>query len=299
MLTLEEAERRIARIEADLRLVTNRTEHPNEITAFSSAGALLGPGLGIKEGSGITITRTTNGLLVITAGGGGVSYATPSIALGSSAAAGAATTVIRSDSTIAAFDATTPANVGTAAVGAVAFAARRDHVHGTGAGTPTSSAPGDAAATGAGPAAAMTNHVHGRESYATLAANLKQYVRFGWAPDAAPGAVVTAGNQQGNIWHSGPLGFTATKLYVDAETAPGASGLPITIEYGDTNDLDTVAAWTTVATYTLSSEKSNATTTMTNAAVPADRLLRMNIGTIVGSPADVTVTLEGKEVLTT
>ena len=41
-------------------------------------------------------------------GGGSVSYATPAVVLGSSAAAGAASTVIRSDSTIAAFDATSP-----------------------------------------------------------------------------------------------------------------------------------------------------------------------------------------------
>ncbi len=65
-------------------------------------------------------------------GGSGVSYATPSIALGSSAAAGAASTVIRSDSTIAAFDATSPSTqaIGdSAVVGSAAFASRRDHKH--------------------------------------------------------------------------------------------------------------------------------------------------------------------------
>ncbi len=64
--------------------------------------------------------------------GGTVSFATPSIALGSSAAAGAASTVIRSDSTIAAFDATSPTTQAfgdSAAVGTAAFAARRDHKH--------------------------------------------------------------------------------------------------------------------------------------------------------------------------
>ncbi len=65
-------------------------------------------------------------------GGSGVSYATPAIVLGSSAAAGAAGTVIRSDGTIAAFDATNPSTQAfgdSAAVGSVAFAARRDHKH--------------------------------------------------------------------------------------------------------------------------------------------------------------------------
>lgn len=64
--------------------------------------------------------------------GAAVGYATPSIALGAAAAAGAATTVIRSDSTIAAFDATNPSTQAfgdAAAVGSAAFAARRDHKH--------------------------------------------------------------------------------------------------------------------------------------------------------------------------
>jgi len=62
-----------------------------------------------------------------------VSLATPAIALGSAAAAGAASTLIRSDATIAAFDATAPVTQAfsdAAAVGAAAFAARRDHKHG-------------------------------------------------------------------------------------------------------------------------------------------------------------------------
>ena len=122
---------------------------------------------------------------------------------------------------------------------------------------------------------------------------------FLWTPDAAPATTIVAGDQQGHIAHSGPGGLTAVTLYVDAETAPGASGLPITVQYGDTNDLDTVASWTTIATYTLSSEKSNKQTSMTNATVPADRLMRMNVGTIVGTPNDATITLEGKTLLTT
>lgn len=59
-------------------------------------------------------------------------FATPAVVLGSAAAAGAATTVIRSDSTIVAFDATAPSTqaVGdAAATGAAAVAARRDHKH--------------------------------------------------------------------------------------------------------------------------------------------------------------------------
>lgn len=59
-------------------------------------------------------------------------FATNAVALGTAAAAGAAATLIRSDATIAAFDATAPSTQAfgdAAAVGAAAFAARRDHKH--------------------------------------------------------------------------------------------------------------------------------------------------------------------------
>ncbi len=82
---------------------------------------------------GTGLTGTDNGDDTITVTAGAVpSFATPSIALGSSAAAGAAGTVIRSDGTIAAFDATSPTTQAfgdSATVGTAAFAARRDHKH--------------------------------------------------------------------------------------------------------------------------------------------------------------------------
>lgn len=58
-------------------------------------------------------------------------FAVPSIVFGSAATAGVAGTTIRSDATIAAFDAVNPAAVDGAAagVGTAAFSARRDHVH--------------------------------------------------------------------------------------------------------------------------------------------------------------------------
>jgi hypothetical protein len=65
--------------------------------------------------------------------GGVTGFATPAIVLGTAAAAGAATTVIRSDSTIVAFDATVPTTQAfgdSAATGSAAVAARRDHKHG-------------------------------------------------------------------------------------------------------------------------------------------------------------------------
>lgn len=66
-------------------------------------------------------------------GGTGGSFATPAIVLGTAAGAGSATTVIRSDATIIAFDTTAPVNqaiADSAATGLQAVAARRDHKHG-------------------------------------------------------------------------------------------------------------------------------------------------------------------------
>jgi hypothetical protein len=59
-------------------------------------------------------------------------FATNAVVLGSAAVAGAASTVMRSNDTIAAFDATVPSTQAfgdAAAVGTAAFAARRDHKH--------------------------------------------------------------------------------------------------------------------------------------------------------------------------
>lgn len=82
----------------------------------------------------VTLTSVDGG---ITWGGStgaaALSFATPAIVLGTAAAAGAAASVIRSDATIAAFDATVPVTQAygdAAATGAAAVAARRDHVHG-------------------------------------------------------------------------------------------------------------------------------------------------------------------------
>jgi len=91
----------------------------------------------VLAGTGVDSTFTVNGVTGIAYTQLDVntttSFATPAIVLGTAAAAGAASTVIRSDSTIAAFDATVPTTQAfgdAAATGSVAFAARRDHKHG-------------------------------------------------------------------------------------------------------------------------------------------------------------------------
>ncbi len=81
------------------------------------------------------------------------SFATNAIVLGTAAAAGAATTPMRSNDTIAAFDATVPTTSAAgdaAATGSAAKAARRDHVHGreTGAWTSVAYASGNFTSSG-------------------------------------------------------------------------------------------------------------------------------------------------------
>lgn len=94
--------------------------------------------INLIEGSNVTLTVADDSGneevdITIASSGAGASFATPTIALGTAAAAGIASTVIRSDSTIAAFDTTVPTTIAygaAAATGSAAFAARRDHTHG-------------------------------------------------------------------------------------------------------------------------------------------------------------------------
>ncbi len=123
---------------ATLYVLTRATDYdqPAETVAgtatFATEGTANADTAWVQTTTG-TITFGSSSLVFVQFGGGaGVSYATPAIVLGSAAAAGAASTVIRSDGTIAAFDTTAPTTQAfgdAAAVGTAAFAARRDHKH--------------------------------------------------------------------------------------------------------------------------------------------------------------------------
>lgn len=127
---------------------------------------------GIAAGVDITGTPNSGDVPIASSGtaaawgppAAGVSYATPAIVLGTAAAAGAASTVIRSDSTIVAFDATAPVTQAlgdTAATGSQAFAARRDHKHGMPAlSTATPLVESGAGSAGTGTASSREDHVH-------------------------------------------------------------------------------------------------------------------------------------------
>jgi hypothetical protein len=129
---------------------------------------------------------------------------------------------------------------------------------------------------------------------ARLLYSITDYV---FVPDAAPQTTIVAGDQQGGLLHSGPEAEIALRLLIDAETAPGAAGLPVAVQFGDTNDLDTVATWTDIVRQTLSSEKSMYSDAMMSGTIPANRLIRMNVGTIVGTPKDASITLRVKRPL--
>jgi hypothetical protein len=92
-----------------------------------------------------------------------LAYATPNLTLGTANAAGAASTVIRSDATILAFDATVPNVIqpdDAAAAGAATVAARRDHEHGIVAAVAGAIQPDDAAAEGVATSFSRSDHTH-------------------------------------------------------------------------------------------------------------------------------------------
>jgi hypothetical protein len=120
-----------------------------------------------------------------------------------------------------------------------------------------------------------------------------------FVPDAAKGDDIAVGDQQGILHHSGDQEETVTAVYLDAETAPTGASLIIVVEFGDTDDLDTVGAWTTIDTVALTAtNKSVKDSTPTQATLPANRLIRMNVtqvgSTVTGKDAAVHVKVKRK-----
>lgn len=113
-------------------------------------------------------------------GSGGATFVVPAIALGTAAIEGVAASVIRSDATIVAFDATAPTTAAfgdAAAPGSAAVASRRDHAHGMPAnpvpafGSPGNSAVGDTASDGVATTLPRADHKHAREGFGLPAAS--------------------------------------------------------------------------------------------------------------------------------
>ena len=161
-----------------------------------------------------------------------VSLATPAIVLGSAAAAGSASTLIRSDSTIAAFDTTAVAAVtpdASATVGSIAYAARRDHQHGiaTYASASAKDTPGALGTAGtSGTAPSRGDHTH--QCPGGLITNTGQ---VGVGPSSSsevtictfdvPANLLTAGSQllfrfHGTLQSQATSGTLTLKMYVGA-----------------------------------------------------------------------------------
>lgn len=111
------------------------------VTAEEVLGAFVYVIAGTANGGKVFHTTNTSaptlGSTTVTwtefSGGGGVTYGTPALTLGTSNAAGATDEAIRRDATLLVFDATVPTTQAfgdAAATGSATVAARRDHLHG-------------------------------------------------------------------------------------------------------------------------------------------------------------------------
>lgn len=237
-------------------------------------------------------------------------FATNTVVLGTAAAAGSAATLIRSDATIAAFDATTPANIGTAATGSVAFAARRDHVHATGAGTPTTSTMGDAAATGTGPAAAMTDHKHARATATNklfLAASFAKLdsgtaANIGASPDLTGVVALADAATQGGFWEfMVPADWASGVITIQPVWSPGSTdGVAHTVRWSmvcatQASGVNAATAGTTTtftgasATRTASVLVYDTATSTTLTPAAAGDLFRVNMRRLGSDAADTYV----------
>lgn len=119
----------------------------------------------------------------------------------------------------------TPAAVGTAAIGVGTTDARADHVHATGAGTPSTQAFGDAAATGTGPAAAMTDHKHAMPAAPTTVATDAIWTTVGKVARATGTATATEQYPPGHQ-------FDRVAITAQVVVSGTAEGTPTTIITG-------------------------------------------------------------------
>ena len=128
--------------------------------------------------------------------------------------------------------------------------------------------------------------------------SVHQYI---FTPDAALGAAITAGDQQGSIYVSGP-GIEIVKRIVSyCETEPLTTAATWQIEYASAatgnayEDLDVISAWTEIESFSHTAGQKTviADSGFTNTVIPARRALRFNVDAAGGTPAqNVTVILE-------
>lgn len=167
--------------------------------------------------------------------------ATPAIALGTAAAAGSTLTPIRSDSTIAAFDATVPNVIepdDAAAAGVINFAARRDHAHGIVAAVAGASTFADAAAEGSATSFARSDHKHSREANPVTAHEGAADPHTGYLRESVISGLATPAIVLGS---AAAAGSTLTPIRSDATIAAFDATNPSTQAFGDAAVVGTAA----------------------------------------------------------
>lgn len=204
---------------------------------------------------------------------------TPALTLGTANTAGVSPNFLRRDDTILAFDATGPAAVGSQAVGAATTAARRDHVHATGAGTPTTQAFGDNAAVGSGPAASMTDHKHAWPALGTTAA----------AVGTSAGGSAATPSKSDHV-HATGAGTPSTQAFGDA----AATGTGPAAAMTDHKHAMPASPNASVAIATIATSETTGSSSYTDLAtagpavtvtVPASGKVRVSIGAEIGNSA--------------
>ncbi len=187
-----------------------------QVLASAPGTAVLGQFYYDSTAGTMKVCTNATGPVFVSFATGGATYAAPALTLGTANAAGAASTGIRSDASIAIFDATAPtaSAVGdAAAVGAAAIAARRDHVHGReGFGNVVAQTTfGAASANGTALTEARADHAHGTPTHVNA-----DHSAITLNSLAAPTAAVSMGSQNiTNLLDPTTAQQAATKNYVD------------------------------------------------------------------------------------
>ena len=129
--------------------------------------------------------------------------------------------------------------------------------------------------------------------------SVHQYI---FTPDAALGAAISTGDQQGSVYVSGPGNEIVKRIVSHCETAPLTSNARWQIEYASTatgnayEDLNAISAWTEIDLFDHTFGATNLTIISTSFSVgfiPSRRAIRFNIELAGGTPAqNVTVIME-------
>ena len=126
--------------------------------------------------------------------------------------------------------------------------------------------------------------------------------QYEFTPDAALGAAISTGDQQGSMKVSGPSDEIVKRIISYCETAPLTSNARWQIEYASAatgnayEDLNAITAWAEVDLFDHTFGATNLTiisTSFSANVIPARRAIRFNVDLAGGTPAqNVTVIME-------